>query len=185
MSSTPSNTGSPPALTAVPPTTHGSPRPLRREGAAFFLSVAEQALMDAMDRSSPPPEPILGKRTSGQDTDQDGGNATEPDEGDSTTETTRPQGSSSDVITTATLRYASRKKLRSEQRDEVETFLQVSSSMYLALYDLNTPKDSALGRQAKLFVCILSVENKIDAFRSATPPYQVSDELKVRIAILC
>ena len=185
MSSTPSNTGSPPALTAVPPTTHGSPRPLRREGAAFFLSVAEQALMDAMDRSSPPPEPILGKRTSEQDTDQDGGDATEPDEGDSTTETARPQGSSSDVTTAATLRYASRKKLRSEQRDEVETFLQVSSSMYLALCDLNTPKDSALGRQAKLFVCILSVENKIDAFRSATPPYQVSDELKVRIAILC
>ncbi|KJA16691.1 hypothetical protein HYPSUDRAFT_144977, partial [Hypholoma sublateritium FD-334 SS-4] len=38
-----------------------------------------------------------------------------------------------------------------------------------------------LGRQAKLFVCVLSVENKIDAFRSAAPPYQVSDELKTNI----
>ncbi|KIJ94950.1 hypothetical protein K443DRAFT_109586, partial [Laccaria amethystina LaAM-08-1] len=37
---------------------------------------------------------------------------------------------------------------------------------------------TAVGRQAKLFVCILSVENKINAFRSATPPYQVLDELK-------
>ncbi|KDR65174.1 hypothetical protein GALMADRAFT_44440, partial [Galerina marginata CBS 339.88] len=40
---------------------------------------------------------------------------------------------------------------------------------------------TALGRQAKLFVCLLSVENKVDAFRSAAPPYQVSDELKTNI----
>jgi hypothetical protein len=37
----------------------------------------------------------------------------------------------------------------------------------------------ALGHQAKLFVCLLGVENKIDTFRSAAPPYQVLDELKV------
>lgn len=42
-------------------------------------------------------------------------------------------------------------------------------------------QDTALGRQAKLFVCMLSVENKIDTFRSAAPPYQLSEELKVRI----
>lgn len=35
------------------------------------------------------------------------------------------------------------------------------------------------GRQAKLFISILSIENKVDAFRSAAPPYQVSEELKV------
>ncbi len=128
MSLTPSTPESPNALN-VPPTQE-FPRPLRREGAAFFLTVAEQALMDAMDRSSPPPEPILGKRTSRQDTNQDGGDVTEPEEGDSATETARPQESSPNVITAATLRYASRKKLRSEQRDEVETFLQVSSLMY-------------------------------------------------------
>ncbi|KJA14957.1 hypothetical protein HYPSUDRAFT_149710, partial [Hypholoma sublateritium FD-334 SS-4] len=32
-----------------------------------------------------------------------------------------------------------------------------------------------------LFVCMLSVENKIDAFRSAAPPYQLSEELKTNI----
>ena len=37
----------------------------------------------------------------------------------------------------------------------------------------------ALGRQTKLFVCLLSAENKIDAFRSTAPPYQVSEALKV------
>ncbi|KJA24848.1 hypothetical protein HYPSUDRAFT_135656, partial [Hypholoma sublateritium FD-334 SS-4] len=39
-----------------------------------------------------------------------------------------------------------------------------------------------LGRQAKLYVCLLAIENKVDAFKSATPPYQVSEELKVNIA---
>lgn len=39
-------------------------------------------------------------------------------------------------------------------------------------------QDSALGRQAKLYVCLLSIESKVDAFKSATPPYQVSEELK-------
>ncbi len=130
MSLTPSITESPNPLNVPPTTQEFPPRPLRREGAAFFLTVAEQALMDAMDRSSPPPEPILGKRASRQDTDQDGGDVTEPEEGDSATETARPQESSPNVITAATLRYASRKKLRSEQRDEVEAFLQVSSLMY-------------------------------------------------------
>ncbi len=186
MSLTPSNTGSPGALTAPP--TQQFHRPLQREGAAFFVSAAEQALIDAMDRSSPLPEPLLGKRTHGQVHEEDHGEDTEPDEVDTTTETTRPQESSSDAITAATLRYASRKKLRPEQRDEVEAFLQACSFFDSCLidltYDLNFPKDSALGRQAKLFVCVLSVENKIDAFRSATPPYQVSDELKVHISIL-
>ncbi|KIJ89892.1 hypothetical protein K443DRAFT_15720 [Laccaria amethystina LaAM-08-1] len=41
--------------------------------------------------------------------------------------------------------------------------------------------ESALGRQAKLFVCLLSVKNKIDTFRSAAPPYQVLDGLKTNI----
>lgn len=40
-------------------------------------------------------------------------------------------------------------------------------------------QDTALGRQAKLFTCLLSIENKVDSFRSATPPYQLSEELKV------
>jgi len=40
-------------------------------------------------------------------------------------------------------------------------------------------QDTALVRQAKLFICVLSLENKVDAFRSATPPFQLSEELKV------
>jgi len=46
---------------------------------------------------------------------------------------------------------------------------------------LNIGQETALGHQAKLVVCVLSVENKIDAFWLAAPPYQVSDELKVWI----
>ncbi|KAF8805217.1 hypothetical protein BYT27DRAFT_7224926 [Phlegmacium glaucopus] len=44
-----------------------------------------------------------------------------------------------------------------------------------------SPAICSLGHQAKLFVCILSVENKIDAFQSATLAYQVLDELKTNI----
>jgi len=36
-------------------------RPLQREGAVILLSSAEQALEDAMMRSSPMPELVLGK----------------------------------------------------------------------------------------------------------------------------
>jgi len=35
--------------------------PLQREGAMILLSPAEQALQDAMLRSSPPPKPVLRK----------------------------------------------------------------------------------------------------------------------------
>ncbi|KJA12533.1 hypothetical protein HYPSUDRAFT_210423, partial [Hypholoma sublateritium FD-334 SS-4] len=55
-----------------------------------------------------------------------------------------------------------KKKLRPDQRDEVEAFFS----------------DTVLGRQAKLFIGMMSLENKVDAFRSATPPYQLSDDLK-------
>ncbi|KAF8950746.1 hypothetical protein BDZ97DRAFT_1686793, partial [Flammula alnicola] len=39
-----------------------------------------------------------------------------------------------------------------------------------------------LGRQAKLLICLLSVENKVDSFQSAAPPFQVSEELKTNIS---
>ncbi|KAF8952144.1 hypothetical protein BDZ97DRAFT_1880774 [Flammula alnicola] len=139
-------------------------RPLQREGAIILLSPAEQALEDAMSRSSPPPEQVLGKRTHEQDDEQEGGD-TEPEEGTSATAQAQSLPPSLSNVTAATLRYATYKKLRTEQRDELEAFL----------------RDTALGRQAKLFVCVLSVENKIDAFRSAAPPYQVSDELKTNV----
>ncbi|KAF8957492.1 hypothetical protein BDZ97DRAFT_1762884 [Flammula alnicola] len=69
-------------------------------------------------------------------------------------------------VTAASLRSATRKKLRAEQRDELEAFLL----------------DSPLGRQAKLLICLLSVENKVDSFQSAAPPFQVSEELKTNIS---
>lgn len=102
-------------------------RPLRREGAINLLSAAEQALQDAMMRSSPPPETVLGKRTPGGDGDQDGD--TEPDD-----ETPVREPPSHGNITAATLRYATHKKLRAEQRDELETFLKVSNSLMTLVF---------------------------------------------------
>ena len=102
------------------------PRPLRREGAFCFqgLTPAEQAMENAMmASSSPPPQSVLGKRRrSGDDVD---GDDTEPDEQGPST---RPQSelpSISNASATA-LRYAATKKLRPEQRDELDTFLSVS-----------------------------------------------------------
>lgn len=103
-------------------------RPLRREGAIILLSTAEQALQDAMLRSSPTPEPLLGKRTREKDDEQEG-EETEPDEeGTSATGQALPLAPSFSNIRAATSRYATHKKLRAEQRAEVEAFLQVSPS---------------------------------------------------------
>jgi len=51
--------------------------------------------------------------------------------------------------------------------------------IFLSFCLIITGKDTALGCQAKLFVCVLSVENKINTFWLAALPYQVLDELKV------
>jgi hypothetical protein len=136
--------------------------PLQREGARYFLSAAEQAMEDAMLRSSPPPEMVLGKRT--RQGDDDGNIDTEPDE-DPPSTSQQPLPPTVSNVADASRRYALKKKLRPEQRDEVDAFLL----------------DTALGRQAKLFTCIMSLENKVDAFRSVAPPYQLSDELKTNI----
>lgn len=93
----------------------------------FMLSRAEQAMEDAMARSSPVPEPVLGKRTheAGDQSDDD------VDEPDGESPSTMPPQSSlpaSTNLAAATLRYATKKKLRSEQRDEVDAFLLVGSS---------------------------------------------------------
>ena len=158
-------------------------RPLRREGATVFLSQAEQDMEDAMMRSSPPPDTSLGKRTREGDEPTDGDD-TEPDNGSPST--TQPQSLPSiSNVAAATLRYALKKKLRPEQREEIDAFLLVSTPLiYLLCLWLNIGQDTALGRQAKLLACIMSLDNKVDAFRSAAPPYQLSDELKVCIAIL-
>jgi hypothetical protein len=87
----------------------------------ILLSPIEQALQDAMLRSSPPPEQVLGKRTHGEPDGED----TEPDK-DSSVMALAPSLSN---VTSASLRYATHKKLRPEQRDELEAFLQVSASL--------------------------------------------------------
>jgi hypothetical protein len=104
-------------------------RPLQREGAVYILSPAEQALADAMLRSSPPPEQVLGKRPHEEDDEEDPGRDTEPDEGTSTSAQAQSLVPSLGNITGTTLRYATYKKLRAEQCDELEAFLQVSTSL--------------------------------------------------------
>lgn len=173
----------------ISPARPAQTRPLQREGAIFILTTEEQAMEDAMLRSSPEPEgsgTTLGKRTrDDNDNEQDSDNNTEQGPEDET-----PSSSQSFVIptlsniTAATLRYATQKRLRAEQRGELEAFLLVSNTplMHFAFklcLNIFHWQDSALGRQARLFTCLLSVENKVDAFKSAAPPYQVSEELKV------
>lgn len=90
-----------------------------------MLSAAEQAMEDAMLRSTPTPEPVLGKRTYNS-TD---GDDTEPDDElspETQCESSLPLSSN---VAAATVRYAAKKKLRPEQRDEVDAFLLVSSSL--------------------------------------------------------
>jgi len=79
-----------------------------------------------MFRSSPPPEQVLGKRAHEHDDEQEGGD-TEPEEGTSASAQVQLAGPSLSNVTAATLRYATHKKLRAEQRDELDAFLQVST----------------------------------------------------------
>src|SRR5277367_2070209 len=146
-------------FTSVPahpqPTILPPGRSLQREGARFFLSAAEQAVEDAMNRSSSPiPELSLGKRTRPAGDPEDG-NDTEQDEDLSSPVQPSSTTSSFGNVTAAALRYASKKKLRPEQRDEVEALLLMSTSCVMSwcLY-LNIRQDTALGRQAKLFICV-------------------------------
>ena len=78
-----------------------------------------------MRSSSPPPESLLGKQAR-HDDQEDGDHGTETEEDESPT--TRPQPSSISVsnLTAAALRYATKKKLRPEQSEEVEAFFSVS-----------------------------------------------------------
>ena len=115
----------PAAAVQVPPSTTPLRRPPQREGAQFFLSAAEQAIEDAMLRSSPPPEPVLGKRV--HDEDEPEASDGEPEESSGE----HPQHLSPSIgnLTAAALRYAVKKKLRPEQRDDVEAFFLVSAFM--------------------------------------------------------
>ena len=105
--------------------------PLRREGARYFLSAAEQALQDAMNRSSPIPEPVLGKRARQVDEPQDGDDT---DQDEQPSSAIQPQSAVPSIsnVTAAALRYTTKKKLRPEQRDEVEALLLVSTSCIMS-----------------------------------------------------
>jgi len=110
------------------PTPRG--RGLRREGAiANILSAQEQALADAMMQSSSPlPESILGRRSRAED---DIGEPGDPDPDPDTTPRASAQTASISNIMAIALRYASKKKLRQEQRDEVDIFLTASAFVFI------------------------------------------------------
>jgi hypothetical protein len=116
-----------PASAAVPSQAPLQPRPLRREGAVVFQlpTAGEQEMEDAMlQSSSPPPESVLGKRAHRED-EPGRGSDTEVDEEDPST--IQPQLAPPSIrnVTGFTQQYVSKKKLRPEQRDEVDTFLLV------------------------------------------------------------
>ena len=114
----------PAAAVQAPPSATPLRHPPQREGAQYFLSTAEQAIEDAMMRSSPPPEPVLGKRVHDDEPEASDG---EPEESSGE----HPQHLSPSIgnLTAAALRYAVKKKLRPEQRDDVEAFFLVSAFM--------------------------------------------------------
>ena len=124
--------GSPAAIEPQTPQPIPSLQPhlLRREGVMHFLSAAEQAMEDAMLRSSLTPEPVLRKRNrQGDDLLQDGVD-TEPDEDPSLPTQPQPLSPSIKNVTAAALRYSVKKKLQPEQRDEVDAFLLVSDRLH-------------------------------------------------------
>ena len=91
----------------------------------IFPTAQERALEEAMLRSSPEPEvPTFRKRTRGDDDEGRNGDDTEPES--DTPPTLPPLVPTSSNVTAASLRYATQKRIRSEQRGELDTFLLVS-----------------------------------------------------------
>lgn len=118
------------------PTSSPSPAPrypsraLRRQYAFALLSPPEQAIADAMVRSSSAPAEVrppsvLGRRPRCEDEGNSDGGDTEPGGGGEPV-------LAKDSAATA-MRYAAKKKLRSEQREAVEDFLGASSLCCLLL----------------------------------------------------
>ncbi|PPQ96650.1 hypothetical protein CVT26_010632 [Gymnopilus dilepis] len=141
-------------------------RPLQRQNAQYLLTDEEQALADAMMRSSSPlPEGILGKRGREDGEADDGGGDTEPEDGSPAASPQSGTGAGNSNLAMACQRYAVKKKLRPEQCGEVDAFLL----------------DSDLGRMAKLYTVVLAVSNQIAAQQSALPPWTLSDDLKTNI----
>lgn len=100
-----------------------------------ILGPAEQAVVDAMLRSSPPPpspsaSSLLGKRTYPRFGDAGDGDNTEPDTAD-TAATDCSTLVIGDTPTDILFRWVSRKKLRGEQREEVQDFFEVSGVITL------------------------------------------------------
>lgn len=161
---------SPPTHNAGPSPDQGSqtllsaplrpPRPLRRQGAQFFEEEqAERDLEEAMMRSSSPlPESVLGKRALQDDDDRDG-NDTEPDDGASPVPLSRSGPAPLTTnISVASQRYAVKKKLRPEQRSEVDTFTLVSIILFywhILCADMSTlvRTQMLVGKQSYLRLC--------------------------------
>ncbi|KAJ7429316.1 hypothetical protein B0H11DRAFT_2270407 [Mycena galericulata] len=80
-------------------------------------------------------------------------------------QTVVPSGSVNKNIVAAAQRYATNKRLRSEQKTELEVFM----------------KDPPALREAKAYAQNLHVENLINKIVVATPPWQVSDDLNKNI----
>jgi hypothetical protein len=102
--------------------------PLQWEHAVVFHlpTPGEQEMEDAMlQLSSPPPESVLGKRTHREGEPGHGSDTELDEEGPSTTQS-QPASLSIHNVTGSTQQYMSKKKLRPEQSDEVDTFLLVS-----------------------------------------------------------
>ncbi|KAJ6611591.1 hypothetical protein B0H10DRAFT_2192837 [Mycena sp. CBHHK59/15] len=117
---------------------------------------------DAMAQSSPLVPPAGEKRSHTAMLDNDSENEDDP----SITGVAASTGTINQNVAVAAKRYAERKRLRSEQKTELDTFL----------------KDPASLCEAKLFVDLLHVDNLINQIVIATAPYEVSASLEKNIS---
>ena len=131
-----------------------------------------------MQRSSLPPEgtcSLKRKKSRNDDdsnSDKDGSNTEPEQDSDAPSKTAL----SCTNVNAAMLHYAAQKQLWPDQSSKLDLFLLVSIFSYTAIpwLLLNTAhmQDSTtLAQQAKVYIAILSVENKLDNFSSTPPPY--------------
>ncbi len=120
-----------------------------------------------MMRSSPPPEPVLGKRVHDDDLQEASGG-----EHDEESSTDRPQHSSAPItnLTAATLRYAA----KPEQRDDVEAFFS-ASALWATRMNLSDPLSTGYcAWPPGQIICLFDVSRKQSGRFSVSDPHLTS-----------
>lgn len=137
--------------------------------------VLDDDLLEAMAQSSPVrPPPSSGDKRPHDEVD--GGS-----DQDDAPPTVASSGTINRNLAITVQRYAVQKRLRAEQKMELEVFMKVSRYAPLPFCAEPLQKDPSIVREGKLYAQNFHIENMVNKIIVAAPPWVPSDDLNVSI----